>query len=92
MRYLRVKIGVLQLPLFKVILSRDVKVKSLYQRDRMDLNNNKKKQILVPTRPHDAYDMNAKIIFVGDIFPQRKRIQKKLKVYRSTMYSIRKTH
>ena len=41
MRDLRDKIRVLQMPLFKVILAGEVKVKSSSRRGRMGLNNNK---------------------------------------------------
>ena len=41
MRDLRVKIRVLQMPLFKVILAGEVKVQIFVSRGRMGLNNNK---------------------------------------------------
>ena len=42
----------------------------------MGLNNNIEKQILVPKRPHDAYDMNAKVNALwGNIATKGKEIR-----------------
>ena len=42
----------------------------------MGLNKNIEKQILVPKRPHDAYDMNVKVkVFVGKYCHKGKEIR-----------------
>ena len=47
---------------------------------------------MVPKRPHDAYDMNAKVNSLwGNIATKEKKLERP-KVRRSMIYSVRKTH
>ena len=58
----------------------------------MGLNNNIEKQILVPKRPHDAYDMNAKVSSLWGNIATKEKKSERPKVHRSIMHSVRKTH
>ena len=58
----------------------------------MGLNNNIEKQILVPKRPHDAYDMNVKVNALWGNIATKEKKSEKPKMRRNIMYSIRKAH
>ena len=58
----------------------------------MGLNNNIEKQILVPKRPHDAYDMNVRVNTLWGNIATKEKKSERPKVRRSTMHSISENH
>jgi hypothetical protein len=58
----------------------------------MGLKDNKYKQFLVPKRPHDAYDMNAKVNSLWGHIAAKEKNSERPKVHRSIIHSVRKTH
>ena len=47
---------------------------------------------MVPKRPHDAYDINAKVNALWGNIATKEKKSERPKIRRSTMHPVRKTH